>query len=103
MNCILFVSMVGLLALYITFFVIFTRHNNAILGMTEEIAYQNLIIGSITKEVSLINTLNQMAAGSSPDTVTRFQKIYLDNINYMEQIQLFGSDSITLNISLSGS
>ncbi len=52
-------------------------------GLTSEIAYQNLIIGAVTKELTLVQNLQLMAAGMSPDTAQRFTKVYMDNINYL--------------------
>lgn len=43
------VRLIVLMTLYIVYYIIFTAQNNSIMSFTSEIAYQNLIIGSITK------------------------------------------------------
>lgn len=75
--------MVGLLSLYITYYFLYSNHYASLQTLTSEIAYQNLIIGGIAKELTLINGLKLLAAGASPETVPRFTKIYSDNINYL--------------------
>jgi hypothetical protein len=74
-------SIVCLIAIYIAYFFIFTAHNNTIQTITSRIAYQNLIIGSITKQLSFMSSLDLISINKYPDTVTRFISIYKDNIN----------------------
>jgi hypothetical protein len=99
-NFILFASMVSLLALYITYYFLFSSHYQSVQALTSEIAYQNLIIGAVAKQLSLLNDLQLLAVGASPETVGRFTKIYSDNINYLESIKLQGSSPYPVTVSL---
>jgi hypothetical protein len=58
--------MVGLLSLYITYYFLYSNHYASLQTLTSEIAYQNLIIGCIAKELSLINDLSLLSIGVSP-------------------------------------
>jgi hypothetical protein len=42
-------GLVGFLGLYISYYFLFYQHNNSVIALTSEIAYQNLIIGAVTK------------------------------------------------------
>jgi hypothetical protein len=53
-NLILLVTILGLVALYIFFYLTFTGHSTSVNTLTSQIAYRNLIIGAITKELSLV-------------------------------------------------
>lgn len=92
--------MLSLLALYIAFYFLYNSHYSSLQDLTSEIAYQNLIIGAIAKEQSLLNNLQLIAKGVSPDTVPRFTKIYSDNINFLESIKLQGSAPYQVSVSL---
>jgi len=80
---ILLCNIVGLIAIYITYYVIFTAHNNNIQTMTSQVAYQNLIIGSVTKQLSLMSSLDLIPINKYPDNASRFVSIYTDNMKYL--------------------
>jgi hypothetical protein len=99
-NLILLISMIGLIVMYITYYFLFCGHYQSVQALTSEIAYQNLIIGSVTKELSLLYDLQQIVAGGSPETVARFTHIYGDNLNFLESIKLLGSSSYQIDVQM---
>lgn len=94
--------MVGLIAIYITYYFLFCNHYQAIQSLTSEIANQNLIIGVVAKELSLLYGLQLVSAGSSPETAARFTNIYADNLNYLEEIKLQGSSPYQIPVLMGG-
>ena len=101
-NFILPVSMVGLIAIYITYYFLYNSHYQAIQTRTSEIAYQNLIIGAVAKQLSLLYGLQLVSAGASPETAARFTNIYADNLNYLEAIKLQGSEPYQVPVLMGG-
>lgn len=88
MNIILILGVIGFLVLYVVYFLILSLHVASISPFAQEISSQNLIIGSLSKELSLLKSLQLMGSGSSNEQVGRFLHIYLDNIQYLQSIQL---------------
>lgn len=93
-------SVAGLIAMYIAYFFVFSADNYSIQAMTSQVAYQNLIIGSIAKQMSFMSSLDLISINKYPDNATRFISIYKDNINYLEQIQLMGQPSFPIVLDL---
>jgi hypothetical protein len=93
-------GMAGLLALYIAYYYLFYQHNNSVMGLTSEIAYQNLIIGGVAKELSLVYSIQQMALNQSQYTAALFANVYSDNVQFLQSIKLSGANPYSIQISL---
>ena len=65
MNLILLATVFGLVALYLFFYVTFAAHASSANTLAQQITYRNLIIGAITKKLSLVYTIQQMQKGQS--------------------------------------
>lgn len=89
-NLILLITVVGLVGLYIFFYLTFADHANSVNILAQQIAYRNLIIGAITKELSLVYTIQQMQKGASLDNVGRLIQTYNDNLAYLNSIKFNG-------------
>jgi len=91
---------VGLVGFYIFFYLTFTNHANSVNTLAQQIAYRNLIIGAITKELSLVYTIQQMLKGQSVDNVPRLIQSYNDNLAYLNSIKFYGGDAYNIFIEL---
>jgi hypothetical protein len=94
------VTVIGLVALYLFFYLTFTAHANSVNSLSQQIAYRNLIIGAITKKLSLIYTIQQMQKGQSADDVSRLIQSYNDNLAFLSSIKFNGGDPYNIFIEL---
>lgn len=98
---ILLIGVTLLMSTYIFYYFVYKGQLQQVQTLTSEIANQNLIIGAIAKELSLLYELQQISSGSlSSETAKRFTGIYLDNLNYLEQIKLQGSSPYQLDVNV---
>lgn len=96
-------TVIGLVGLYIFFYFTFTNHSDTVNTLAQQIAYRNLIIGAITKELSFVYTIQQMQNGISLDNVPRLVQSYNDNMAYLNSIKFNGGTSYDINIELGNS
>lgn len=86
---------------YVAFYFIFKGHNHSTTDYFSEIAYQNLIIGTIAKQYALITTVELMKAKVSKRIPTSYYTISLGNIDYLQGIKLLGSSPYPLTTYIS--
>ena len=90
MLVIMLVGKTLMVGFYVFFYIKIIHNNRSLHEETSQIVYNNLIAGEVTKQVSLLNSLQQMQAGQYFEPVQDFLRTYNDNINYLSAIYARG-------------
>jgi hypothetical protein len=94
------VGVAGIIGLLCGYYAVYASHNSNITPLSLELAYQHLINGAIAKEQCLIQGLQLAASNLSAETGQLFLSLYQDNMNYLEDIQLLGSQPFPLQLDI---
>jgi hypothetical protein len=94
------VTGVLVVALYAVTYILYNANHQSSIHHSQEIVYQNLIIGAIAKQSALVSELQLMAGNRSSENPQRLVSIFSDNLKYLEQIQLLGTTPFPFTYSI---
>ena len=63
-------------------------------------AYTNLITGEVAKQLSLLNSLEEISRGTSLENIPNFIQTYNDNINHLSLIRQKGGNPFNVTVAM---
>ena len=100
---VMFFGKVILVGLYVFTYLTMVSHNEELEQRTSEIIYNNLVAGELAKQVSLLDSIDQMQLGQSYLSIPSFLQSYQENIKSLESIKDLGGTPFTVTVMIGSS